>query len=617
MPLNASAEAKATAEQTISALQGGHYPWQKGWLKRIPGIYARLLNYLVPYAKTVIVAMFFMVITALTSSMIAVLMGKLTDQGFYAKDVNALWWAPAALIAVALLQGGSTFGSSYLLQKVSQQVLLKIRCEMFEREIRWPAANYQKYTSGIVMSKYINEASTALGGAAQLLTTIVRDSLQLVALLGLLIWHDWKLTLVTLVVAPLIAVILRWVNKKTKKYGLQTQTALGNMMNTVLEAYQGQRIIKIYDAYEKEQTRFRGVNELLYKLSMRMQAVTAAGTPLTQFVTMAGVSIVVIVALLQAQAGHLTLGDFITFLSALLLLMNPVKKLSALNGSVARISAAAESLFTTMDEVTEKDPGNTKLPRLLGGVRFEHVGYRYAGAGRQALSDISFEVNPGETIAFVGASGAGKTTLINLIPRFWQPTEGEIYFDGIPQSTVTLKSLRQQIALVSQDVVLFDDTIAANIAYGMENVSEEDIRKAADAAYLTPFIRELPEGLNSPVGPAGQKLSGGQKQRISIARALLKNAPILLLDEATSALDTESEKYIQLSLDRLMKGRTTFVVAHRLSTIMGADKIVVIKEGRICEMGRHEELLAKKGAYAHLYNIQFMQKPTEDKIQSA
>ena len=344
MPLNASAEAKATAEQTISVLQGGHYSWQKGWLKRIPGIYARLLNYLVPYTKTVIAAMFFMVITALTSSMIAVLMGKLTDQGFYAKDVNALWWAPAALIAVALLQGGSTFGSSYLLQKVSQQVLLKIRCEMFEREIRWPAANYQKYTSGIVMSKYINEASTALGGAAQLLTTIVRDSLQLVALLGLLIWHDWKLTLVTLVVAPLIAVILRWVNKKTKKYGLQTQTALGNMMNTVLEAYQGQRIIKIYDAYEKEQTRFRGVNELLYKLSMRMQAVTAAGTPLTQFVTMAGVSIVVIVALLQAQAGHLTLGDFITFLSALLLLMNPVKKLSALNGSVARISAAAESL---------------------------------------------------------------------------------------------------------------------------------------------------------------------------------------------------------------------------------------------------------------------------------
>ncbi len=398
--------------------------------------------------------MFFMVITAMTSSMIAVLLGKLTDQGFYGKDINALWWAPAALIAVALLQGGSTFGSSYLLQKVSQKVLLKIRCEMFEQEIRWPAENYQKYTSGIVMSKYINEASTALGGAAVLLTTIVRDSLQLVALLGLLIWHDWKLTLVTLVVAPLIAVILRWVNKKTKKYGLQTQTALGNMMNTVLEAYQGQRIIKIYDAYEKEQTRFRSVNELLYSISMRMQAVGAAGTPLTQFVTMAGVSIVVVVALLQAQAGHLTLGDFITFLSALLLLMNPVKKLSALNGSLARISAAAESLFSTMDEAIEKDPGNAELPQIKGAIRFENVGYRYAGAERLALSDVSFEVKPGETIAFVGASGAGKTTLINLVPRFWQPTEGEIYFDGIPQSTVTLKSLRQQIALVSQDVAL-------------------------------------------------------------------------------------------------------------------------------------------------------------------
>jgi len=328
---------------------------------------------------------------------------------------------------------------------------------------------------------------------------------------------------------------------------------------------------------------------------------------------MSAVSIVVVVALAQAQTGALTMGEFITYLSALLLLMPPIRHLSALNGAVARLSAAADSVFGIIDEQGETQGSTKELERVQGNVTFDHVTLRYEDNQNAALEDFSLDVKAGETIALVGSSGAGKTTVINLIPRFWEPTSGRIFFDGTPIDEVSLKSLRAQIALVSQDVVLFDDTIAANIAYGSNHATREAIEKAAEAACLMPFIRSLPFGLDTPVGEAGSKLSGGQKQRISIARAILKNAPILLLDEATSALDTESEKFIQQSLNELMKGRTTFVVAHRLSTIEGADRIVVMKDGRIQEIGKHAELLAKGGMYAHLYNIQFAGKNQEKK----
>ena len=380
---------------------------------------------------------------------------------------------------------------------------------------------------------------------------------------------------------------------------------MADLANVIREGYSGQRMVKIYGAYDYEEERFTKFNGKMKKLALRRKAVSASGTPMTHFVSMCAVSIVVVVALLQAQHGMLSLGEFITFLSALLLLMTPIRHLSSLNGSTAAMSVAAESIFEMLDEAEEADPGQTELKKTRGDVRFERVSHQYVGADRPSVQNFTLDVKAGETVALVGASGAGKTTLINLIPRFWVPTSGEIYFDGVAQSSVTLKSLREQISLVSQDVVLFDDTIAANIAYGNEKATREEIEAAAKAAYLMPFIETLPQGLDTMVGEAGSKLSGGQKQRISIARALLKDAPILLLDEATSALDTESEKYIQQSLDELMKGRTTFVVAHRLSTIIGADKIVVMKDGQIQEVGKHQELLDKKGLYAHLYSIQF------------
>ena len=568
----------------------------------------RLFSHVIRYKKWLAVAMVAMVVTAGSSSLIAILVGQLTDKGFYEKDPTAIWWAPGALLVISLAYGISSFVSAYFLQIISQDILCKFRTQLFSRVLRWPASTYQKRNSGMVVSVFINQAGTALGTATELMATIFRDSLQIVALLCVLFYHNWQLSLVSFVVAPFLVLIIRWVGKKTRRYGGGYQKSLAELTSVVQEGYKGQRMVKIYDAYNYEQQRFMGANELMRKLSVRMKAVSGAGTPMTHFVSMCAVSIVVVVALLQSQHGMLTLGEFITFLSALLLLLTPIRHLSSLNGATSRVRVAAESIFEMLDELEEQDPGENELKEIRGDVCFERVSHQYAGADKPSVKDFSLEVKAGETVALVGASGAGKTTLINLIPRFWVPSSGEIYFDGIAQSSVTLKSLREQISLVSQDVILFDDTIAANIAYGNETATRKQIEEAARAAYLMPFVETLPKGLDTQVGEAGSKLSGGQKQRISIARALLKNAPILLLDEATSALDTESEKYIQKSLDELMKGRTTFVVAHRLSTIIGADKIVVMKNGQICEVGRHDELLQKKGLYEHLYNIQFASK---------
>lgn len=566
----------------------------------------RLFRYLPPYKWYIAGAAAAMAAGGGASSLIALILGKLTDMGFYQQDPIVAVLAPAALIGVAALNGGSQYLSSYLLVRVSQSIMLEIRTLMFERISHWGDELFFKYRCSEVQAKFINEASTALSRAAGVMTTMIRDSIQIVCLIGVLIYHNWKLTLVTFVVAPLLAAVLRWVSKRMKKLTSQTQQTFGQLLGTIQESYQGERVVKIYDGYDYERDRFRAVNEKLKDLTLRTQRVEAAGTPLTQLIAMSGVSVVVVYALAQAQSGALTIGEFTTFLSAMLLLMPPIRHLSSLNGTTAAMTAAAESLFAMIDEEPEKDPGEKTLEDYRGAVRFENVSFAYPNTDKTAVKNFSLDVKPGEMIALVGSSGSGKSTLINLIPRFWAATSGEIYFDDVPQSELTLASLRQQIGLVSQEVTIFDDTIAGNIAYGCrDKMTREDIERAAEAAALTDFIATLPQGLDTPVGANGSMLSGGQRQRISIARAFLKNAPILLLDEATSALDTESERHIQKSLDSLLKGRTAFVVAHRLSTIVNADRIVVMREGEIVEIGTHEELLEKKGVYEHLYSIQF------------
>ena len=566
----------------------------------------RLFQYLPPYKGYIIGAAVCMILGGGASSLIALVLGKLTDMGFYQQDPIVLYLDPLALIGISVLHGGTQYFSQFLLVRASQGVLLEIRTLMFDRMLRWGDELFLKYRCGEVQAKFINEAATALSSAASVMTTIIRDCIQIVCLLAVLIWHNWLLTIVTFVTGPLLYLILRWVTKHIKRLTSRQQKSFGKLIGTIQETYNGERVVKIYNGYEYERQRFRAVNELLKDLTLKTQQIKAAGTPLTQLVSMCGVSIVVVFALLQAQAGLLTMGEFTTFLSAMLLLLPPIKHLSNVMGSTAAMTAAAESLFKMVDEIPEKDEGTQDVKRIQGEVIFDHVGFTYPGAEKATVTNFTLDVKPGEMIALVGSSGAGKSTLINLIPRFWNPTEGEIYFDGIPQKELTLESLRRQIALVSQDVVIFDDTIANNIAYGCkDSVTREQIEAAAEAAALTDFLKTLPDGLDTQVGANGSMLSGGQRQRLSIARAFLKNAPVLLLDEATSALDTESEKHIQKSLDTLLKGRTSFVVAHRLSTIINADRIVVMRDGGIAEIGSHEELLERQGFYHHLYTIQF------------
>lgn len=565
----------------------------------------RLFRYLPPYKWLIIGAAAAMVVGGGASSLIALVLGKLTDMGFYEKDASVIYWAPIALIGISIIHGGSQYLSQFLLVRVSQNVLIKIRTLMFERVLHWDNALIQENKCARIQAKFINEASTALSNAASIMTTIIRDSLQIVCLVCVLIYHNWRLTLLTFVVAPLLALVLRWVNKRIKKLTTQTQNIFGQLIGTIQESYEGQRVVKIYDGYEYETKRFYEVNSTLKDLLLRTQRVKAAATPLTQLISMSAVSVVVVVALLQARAGDLTMGEFTTFLSAMLLLMPPIRHLSTLNGSTAAMTAAAESLFQLIDAEPEKDPGSKELVNYQGAVRFENVSFHYPNQEKPAVEHFNLSVKPGEMIALVGSSGSGKSTLINMIPRFWAPTEGEIYFDEVPQSELTLASLRSQIALVSQEVIIFDDTIAGNIAYGCKDkVTREEIERAAEAAALTDWIATLPEGLDTRVGNAGNRLSGGQRQRISIARAFLKNAKILLLDEATSALDAESERYIQDSLKSLMQGRTSFVVAHRLSTIRDADRIIVLNQGKVTEIGSHDELLALNGEYAHLCHLQ-------------
>lgn len=565
----------------------------------------RLFRYLPPYKWLIIGAAVAMVVSGGASSLIALVLGKLTDMGFYDKDPSVIYWAPIALIGISIIHGGSQYLSQFLLVRVSQNVLIKVRTLMFDRVLHWDNHLIQENKCARIQAKFINEASTALGNAASIMTTIIRDSIQIVSLVCVLIYHNWRLTLLTFVVAPLLAILLRWVNKRIKRLTTQTQNIFGQLIGTLQESYEGQRVVKIYNGYEYETKRFFEVNNTLKNLLLRTQRVKAAATPLTQLITMSAVSVVVVVALLQAQSGSLTMGEFTTFLSAMLLLMPPIRHLSTLNGSTAAMTAAAESLFQTIDAEPEKDPGTRELADYQGAMRFEDVGFTYPGQEKSAVENFTLDVKPGEMIALVGSSGSGKSTLINMIPRFWAATKGEIYFDDVPQSELTLASLRSQIALVSQEVIIFDDTIAGNIAYGCKDkVTREQIERAAQAAALTDWLATLPDGLDTHVGNAGNHLSGGQRQRISIARAFLKDAKILLLDEATSALDAESERYIQESLKSLMKGRTSFVVAHRLSTIRDADRIIVMNQGKVTEIGTHEELLAREGEYAHLCHLQ-------------
>lgn len=571
---------------------------------RISPSMRRLVGYLPPYRWKIALAIFFMVAAGSASGLIATLLGKLTDLGFYEQDPWIIYAAPIGLIFISILHGGSMFMSNFLLGNVSQSVMATLRSQIYHKLIRWPTPTYQANNSGAIASKFVFEANVALSNATKSVIILVRDSFQVLSLTIVLLWHNWMLALVSLVIGPMVAYLLRYISNKMRTVMSTCQASFGTILGNVRETYDGHRLVKISNAYEFETNRFQKTNESLKNMMIEMTKVTSLGTPVTQFIFMVGVAIVLGFAMYQSHLGILTLGDFVTFLAALLLLMPPLKNLAGVNAGFVMMNLASESIFASIDEKEEDDTGTETLDICRGDLVFDHVSLRYPGTDRDAVHDVTLHAKPGDVIAFVGLSGAGKSSIVQMIPRFWNPTKGKILLDGHDITSLTLESLRRHIAVVTQDVILFDGTIRDNIVYGTPEATDAEITHAIEAAALTDFIASLPQGLDTPVGEAGGRLSGGQKQRISIARALLKNAPILILDEATSALDSESEAKIKDALARLMEGRTTFIVAHRLSTIENATTIVAMADGKIQEMGTREALLAKPGLYAELVRLQ-------------
>ena len=568
------------------------------WMEKVDPDLRRLYRYFLPHKWRLAVAVVFLMGSASMSSVTATLLGKMTDIGFYHQEGWNIYAAPLALIGVTLGFTICTVMSTVLMAKVSQAVLVKLRMQLFESILHWPDAEYQRNTTGRISSKFVNEATMALSGAAQSFIVLVRDSIQVVALLSVLFWYDWQLTLVTFVIIPGLALTLRTISRRIRKIVRESQETLGKMISRVQETYEAERLVKVSNTYDFEEKRFAEVNEHIFKLTLKNIKMTAVTTPVTQMLTMVAIACVVGMALYEAQKGLLTIGEFITFLSALLLMKAPIQHLSGLNGTFASISVAAKSIFDTIDAEREKDDGPDLLIQPGGGtVTFENVTVVYPGKDVPTLKSFSLEIKQGERVALVGQSGSGKTTLVNLIARFLEPSEGRILIDGQDISKVSHRSLRRQMAFVTQDVVLFDSTLKDNLTYGLGNVTECDIQKALEVASLTELVQALPEGLETRVGEGGNMLSGGQKQRVSIARAFLKNAPILIMDEATSALDSKTEQQVVKAMNRLREGRTCITVAHRLGSVMEANRVFVMSAGKVIEEGSPQKLIQMKGFF--------------------
>ncbi len=570
-------------------------------------LYVRLLSYVRPYGGVFALAIAGMVAAAATEPLFPALIKPLLDGGFgTTKPALPPLAFAAAIVGIFVIRGVLTFCSSYCMNWVANRVVLDLRGAMFSRLIRQSTSFYDDHPSGALLSKVAYDVAGVTGAATTVLTVAVRDSIAILGLLGWLFYLNWKLTLVALLIVPPIAVVVRLIGRRLRRVSRSAQQAMGSLVDVLQEAIESHKVVKVFGGQEYELRRFRKMADAMRGFSMRQSVANALTTPVTHSFAAFALAVIVYLALHESLESRATVGDFASFITAAMMLFAPIKHLTELNGPLQRGLAAAESVFGLVDVPLEADGGRIVMGRARGDLQFADVGFTYRHRMQPALTGINLHIRPGETVALIGASGAGKTTLANLVPRFYAPSSGRILLDGQDIQSVTLESLRANIALVSQEIVLFNDSIYANIAYGgMAGAGERDVIAAAEAAHALKFIRELPEGMQTLIGENGLRLSGGQRQRIAIARALLKDAPVLILDEATSALDSESERQVQAALETLMRGRTTLVIAHRLSTIEHADRIVVLDRGRVAEIGRHAELLASGGAYARLHQTQY------------
>ncbi len=574
----------------------------------------RLIQYLKPHTKTIIGSILAMALVAGAETSIPALMKPLLDRGFTGELDGKLWLVPIFLVGLAFIRGGAQFLSNYLLSRVINSVLLKLREQMFQTLLHAKTEFYQKSSASSLINAVVFEVNNVLSIMGTMLISLVRDSLTVLGLLGYLIYLNWKLTLVVLIIFPIIAYIMSLINRRLRRLNREQQAMTSELAYIVEESVSGHKIVKVHGGEAYEMSRFFDKADRLRRFALKTAVVGGLNQPITQLIASMALSVVLVIALMQSSTEGTTVGGFAAFITAMMLIISPIKHLADINQPLQRGLTAAEMIFGLMDQPIEEDDsrkaGVQRIEKAKGAIGFKDVSFSYQqDAERQdALKHVSLSIQAGEVVAFVGPSGGGKSTLVSLLPRFFRPTSGAIELDGVNLEQLSLSDLRRQIAFVSQDVILFNDSIAANVAYGTDAVNGIDrgrVIEALEAANLTNLLSELPQGIDTLIGDNGNRLSGGQRQRLAIARAIYKDAPILILDEATSALDSESERQVQEALDRLMTGRTTLVIAHRLSTIEHASRIVVLEHGQVVENGSHAELIAKGGLYSNLHRLQF------------
>ncbi|WP_423820911.1 lipid A export permease/ATP-binding protein MsbA [Salinisphaera sp. SPP-AMP-43] len=571
-------------------------------------IYPRLLRYTWRYKHWLGVAGLAMAFYAGADTALIYILKPLLDGSIVNRDPWMIQWIPIFMLGLFIGRGLAGFASSYAMAWVSNRVIYHVRSDVFDKFLRLPASFFDHNTTGRTTAMLTYYTSQISGAATSAITIMIQDTLRIVGFTLLMFWVNWSLALITLLVGPVIALIVSHVSKRFRRYSATIQQSMGDLTHISEEVLTGQRVVKVFGGEAHERKAFDRVNARNRRFAMRKATTSAASVPAIQFIAAIAIAFVVSVAVRDTGGGVMTPGDLATFFGAMMGMMGPIKRLTNVNSTIQAGMAAAGAIFELIDQPGEPDQGTQALARASGRIAVAHVWFHYPGADHNVLRDISFQVEPGQTVAFVGRSGSGKSTLLSLLPRFYEINSGRIALDDVNVTDYRLEDLRRQISLVDQNVVLFNDTIAGNIAYGaLGGADRAAVEDAARRAYAADFIEALPEGYDTKVGQNGIMLSGGQRQRVAIARALLKDAPILILDEATSALDTESEKAIQKGLENLMRDRTTLVIAHRLSTIQDADHIVVMHDGALVEQGTHAQLMAHGGHYRSLHDIQFAQ----------
>jgi subfamily B ATP-binding cassette protein MsbA len=569
-------------------------------------LYKRLLGYATPYWRAFSLAVLAMIGFAATDTGFAALMKPMLDGNFIERDPATIRFVPLALVGLFVLRGVTGFVSRYGMSWIGRRVIQRLRHDLFHRLLHLPSRYFDRNPSGRLLSHLTFDVEQVAEATTNAVTILIRDSLTMLFLLIYMFWISPWLTLLFLIVGPVLVGLIRYVSLRFRRISRRIQDSMGELTQFSEEAIQGHRLVKSYNGEAWQEQLFEDVNERNRRLHLKMAAAAGASTPIVQLIAACILALVVYLATLESVTREISVGSFVSFIAAMMLLMQPLKHLTNINASIQRGVSAARSIFEVLDEPTEPDQGRLPLSRARGAIEFRNVSFAYDPDKGDVLRDISFSIEPGQTVALVGRSGSGKTTLAHLLVRFYDPVQGTVCLDGEDIRNYRLADLRRQIAMVGQDVMLFNETIAHNIAYGrFAAASEADIIASAQAAHAMEFIEALPDGLATRIGDRGILLSGGQRQRIAIARAMLKDAPVLILDEATSSLDSESERAVQDALEHLARSRTSLIIAHRLSTVERADFILVLEQGRIVETGTHETLLARRGVYHELYQLQF------------